>query len=57
MSKELFTKVNLLSTKLVWMDTNYPVPPNGSNDIRLAWWIFCFYLKIRSIRRAAKDYQ
>ena len=39
MSRELSTKINVLSTKLVWMDTNYPVPPNGSNDIRLAWWI------------------
>ncbi len=39
MSRELSTKINVLSTKPVWMDTNYPVPPNGSNDIRLAWWI------------------
>ncbi|HJH26988.1 MAG TPA: hypothetical protein C5S37_09530 [Methanophagales archaeon] len=39
MSRELSTEINVLSTKLIWMDMNYPVPPNGSNDIRLAWWI------------------
>jgi len=49
MSKELSTKVNLLSTKQVWMDTNYPVPQNGSNDIRLAWWIEFDDSRIRSM--------
>ncbi len=39
MEKKHSTKINILSTKLVWIDVNYPHPMDKESDVRLAWWI------------------
>jgi len=38
MEREYSTEIDILSSKLVWMDLNYPAE-GSEKDVRLAWWL------------------